>query len=54
MRARCVLPYVREVQVLRDEEALTSLRGLPHDGVVLSGDALTWHGVNIVPEISQN
>jgi hypothetical protein len=54
MRARCVLPNVREVQVLRDEEAMSCLSGLPHDGVVFSGDALSWHGVNIVPEIGQN
>lgn len=54
MRAGCVLPGVREVQVLRDEEAMARLSGLPHDGVVFSGDALSWHGVDIVPEIGQD
>jgi len=48
MRPRCVLPYVRDVQILCDEEASTCLGGLPHDGVVSPGEVFRWHGVNVV------
>jgi len=50
MGTRCVLPDVREVQILRDEEALPCLSCLPDDGVAAPGDVLRWHGVNVVPQ----
>src|SRR3972149_1231692 len=54
MRARRVLPDVSEVQVLRDEETMACLCGLPHDGVVTPGDVFRWHGVNVVPHLGEH
>ena len=54
MRPRCVVPDIREIQILCDEEALACLGGLPHDGVVSPGDVFRWHGVNVVPPRSKD
>ena len=54
MRARGILPDIREVQILCDEEALTCLGGLPHDIVDSRGDVFRWHGVNVVPQRSKH
>ena len=50
MSARRVLSDIREVQILSDQEALTGLSGLPHDGVASPGDVFRWHGVDVVPK----
>jgi hypothetical protein len=53
VRARRVLPDIGEIQVLRDEEAPAGLGGLPHDLIVLSGNAFGWYRVHVVPQFSQ-
>jgi hypothetical protein len=51
--SRYVLSGVRKIQVLGDEETAVAICGLPDDVVILAGEAFVSHGVDVVPELSQ-
>jgi hypothetical protein len=50
MRSGCILPRIREIEVLRHEEPTGSVSGGPHDVVIPSGHVLLTNGVDIVSE----
>jgi len=47
VRSGRILPRVREIEILRDEESAGSLRGGPHDIVLPPGEVLIRNRVDI-------
>jgi hypothetical protein len=50
VRAGGVAAHIGEVQILRDQKAVTRLGGLPHIGVVVACQVLGAHRIDIMPK----
>jgi len=50
VRSRGVATDVREIEVLRNQEATGPLRCAPFGYVVTSGQPFRWNGVDVVTE----
>jgi hypothetical protein len=46
-------PSIREIQILRDQQPLFSLRCAPKIGIVAAREPLIRHGVNVVSKATQ-